>query len=182
MNRMGHSSTRAARIYLHTREEREQQLAATLDKMARRELKAAGAKRIARRSGHATRNPASRGVRPGSMNKASELWVRGMERVTGIERTRTISLEICPVPACYVADLCGGVSASDRERDPSLPRLMVRQWPGGSITWRADLPLFTGRTYPKLGRIVRASCAATGPVACRWLLLLLSSRPDLAAQ
>ena len=51
MNRMGHSSTRAARIYLHTREEREQQLAATLDKMARRELKASGAKRTGRRSG-----------------------------------------------------------------------------------------------------------------------------------
>ena len=48
---MGHSSTRAARIYLHTREEREQQLAATLDKMARRELKASGAKDTARRSG-----------------------------------------------------------------------------------------------------------------------------------
>lgn len=39
MNWMGHSSTRAARIYLHTREEREQQLAATLDRMARRQLK-----------------------------------------------------------------------------------------------------------------------------------------------
>jgi integrase len=51
MNRMGHSSTRAARIYLHTREEREQQLAATLDRMARRELKASGAKRTTRRSG-----------------------------------------------------------------------------------------------------------------------------------
>ena len=51
MNRMGHSSTRAARIYLQTREEREQQLAATLDRMARRELKASGAKRTARRSG-----------------------------------------------------------------------------------------------------------------------------------
>ena len=38
LNRMGHSSTRAARIYLHAREERERQLAATLDKMARREL------------------------------------------------------------------------------------------------------------------------------------------------
>ena len=51
MNRMGHSSTRAARIYLHTREEREQQLAVTLDKMARRELKASDAKRTVRRSG-----------------------------------------------------------------------------------------------------------------------------------
>jgi hypothetical protein len=51
MNRMGHSSTRAARIYLHTREEREQQLAATLDRMARRELKASDAKRTSRLSG-----------------------------------------------------------------------------------------------------------------------------------
>jgi hypothetical protein len=50
MNRMGHSSTRSARIYLHTREEQEQ-LAATLDRMARRELKASGAMRTARRSG-----------------------------------------------------------------------------------------------------------------------------------
>ena len=39
MSRMGHSSTRAARIYLHAREERDKQLAATLDKMARRELR-----------------------------------------------------------------------------------------------------------------------------------------------
>jgi integrase len=51
MNRMGHSSTRAAKIYLHTREERERQLAATLDKMARRELKASAAKRTVGRSG-----------------------------------------------------------------------------------------------------------------------------------
>jgi len=51
MNRMGHSSTRAARIYLHAREERERRLAATLDKMARRELKAAVAKHITGRSG-----------------------------------------------------------------------------------------------------------------------------------
>ena len=54
MNRMGHSSTRAARIYLHTRQEREQQLAAALDRMVRRELKASGAKRTARRSGTRT--------------------------------------------------------------------------------------------------------------------------------
>jgi hypothetical protein len=51
MNRMGHSSTRAARINLYAREERERQLAATLDKMARRELKASAAKRTASRSG-----------------------------------------------------------------------------------------------------------------------------------
>jgi hypothetical protein len=37
MNRMGHSSTRAARVYLHAREERDRQLASTLDKMVRRE-------------------------------------------------------------------------------------------------------------------------------------------------
>jgi integrase len=51
MNRMGHSSTRAARIYLHAREERERQLVATLDKMARRELQASAVKRAAGRSG-----------------------------------------------------------------------------------------------------------------------------------
>src|SRR5262249_61417708 len=36
MNRMGHSSTRAANVYLHAREDRDQQLAATLHKMVRR--------------------------------------------------------------------------------------------------------------------------------------------------
>ena len=51
MNRMGHSSTRAARIYLHAREEHEWQLAVTLDRMARRELKASAVERTARRSG-----------------------------------------------------------------------------------------------------------------------------------
>jgi integrase len=50
MNRMGHYSTRAASIYLHTREEREEQLAAALDSMARRELKEADAKRTTRLS------------------------------------------------------------------------------------------------------------------------------------
>ena len=38
MNRMGHFSTRAARVHLHAREERNRQLAGTLDKTARREL------------------------------------------------------------------------------------------------------------------------------------------------
>ena len=51
MSRMGHSSTRAARVYLHAREERDQQLAATLDKMARRELKRFATGRNANRSG-----------------------------------------------------------------------------------------------------------------------------------
>ena len=61
LNRMGHSATRAARIYLHTRQEREQQLAAALDRMVRRELKASDAKRHRGPIGHANRNPASRG-------------------------------------------------------------------------------------------------------------------------
>lgn len=39
MNRMGRSSTRAARIYLHARQERDKQIAATLDTMVKRELK-----------------------------------------------------------------------------------------------------------------------------------------------
>jgi integrase len=39
MNRMGHSSTRAARIYLHARQERDKEIAATLGKMVQRELK-----------------------------------------------------------------------------------------------------------------------------------------------
>ena len=51
MTWMGHSSTRTARIYLRAREERERQLAAALDKMARRELKASAAKRTTARSG-----------------------------------------------------------------------------------------------------------------------------------
>jgi integrase len=51
MSRMGHSSTRAARVYLHTRDERNQQLAAALDKMARRELKRSSCTRNANRSG-----------------------------------------------------------------------------------------------------------------------------------
>jgi hypothetical protein len=35
---MGHSSARAAMVYLHARDGRAQQLAASLDRMARREL------------------------------------------------------------------------------------------------------------------------------------------------
>ena len=38
MSRMGHSSTRAAQIYMHARDERGRQIAETLDKMAREEL------------------------------------------------------------------------------------------------------------------------------------------------
>lgn len=41
MNRMGDSSTRAARLYLHTRQERDKEIAVTLDRMAKREPKRA---------------------------------------------------------------------------------------------------------------------------------------------
>jgi integrase len=39
MSRMGHSSTRAARIYLHARQERDKEIATTLGRMVKRELK-----------------------------------------------------------------------------------------------------------------------------------------------
>jgi integrase len=51
MNRMGHSSTQAARVYLHAREERDRQFAGTLDKMARRELRRSGGARSGGQSG-----------------------------------------------------------------------------------------------------------------------------------
>ncbi|WP_067451391.1 tyrosine-type recombinase/integrase [Actinomadura macra] len=41
MSRMGHSSTRAAQVYLHARRERDREIASTLGKMAARELKKA---------------------------------------------------------------------------------------------------------------------------------------------
>ena len=51
MSRMGHSSTRAVQVYLHARQARDQQLAATLDKMARRELRRSASAHDATRSG-----------------------------------------------------------------------------------------------------------------------------------
>jgi hypothetical protein len=51
MSRMGQSSTRAAEVYLHAREERGRQLADVLDKIARRELKRSGTTGTGRRSG-----------------------------------------------------------------------------------------------------------------------------------
>jgi hypothetical protein len=39
MSRMGHSSTRAARVSLHTRRDRDREIASTLDMMAKREFK-----------------------------------------------------------------------------------------------------------------------------------------------
>ena len=68
MNRMGHSSTRAAQVYLHTREERGQQIAATIDKMARRELKRArkGASKQPN-SGETSGTQRARGAREASL-------------------------------------------------------------------------------------------------------------------
>ena len=45
MSRMGHSSTRAARLYLHSRQERDKKIAVTLDRTAKRELKRARRRR-----------------------------------------------------------------------------------------------------------------------------------------
>jgi integrase len=51
MNRMGHSSTRAAQVYLHARRERDREIASTLDKMAKRELKRSRKKGKKRKKG-----------------------------------------------------------------------------------------------------------------------------------
>jgi integrase len=51
MSRMGHSSARAAKVYLHAREERDRQLAAALDKLARRELRRSPDARTVSQSG-----------------------------------------------------------------------------------------------------------------------------------
>jgi hypothetical protein len=51
MSRMRHSSARAAMVYLHARDEWDQQLAANLDRMARRELKRSFGKPNVRQSG-----------------------------------------------------------------------------------------------------------------------------------
>jgi integrase len=51
MSRMGHSSTRAAKVYLHAREERDRHLADVLDKMARQELERSSKTRNGRQSG-----------------------------------------------------------------------------------------------------------------------------------
>jgi len=54
MTRMGHWSTRAAVVYLHAREERDRQIASTLDKMARREMRQAGIRSMPRTSASGT--------------------------------------------------------------------------------------------------------------------------------
>ena len=60
--------TRAARVYLHAREERDRQLASTLDKMARRELRRSGGARNGGQSG----TQRARGRPKGSQNGSSD--------------------------------------------------------------------------------------------------------------
>jgi hypothetical protein len=50
MDRMGHSSTRAALIYLHASDARQREIADTLSKLAGKELK--GRRRAAANGGH----------------------------------------------------------------------------------------------------------------------------------
>jgi hypothetical protein len=66
MTRMGHSSTRAARVYLHAREERDRQLASTLDKMARRELRRSSGARRGGQSGTQRARGRPKGAQRGS--------------------------------------------------------------------------------------------------------------------
>jgi hypothetical protein len=118
MSRMGHSSTRAARIYLHAREERDKQLAATLDKMARRELR---------------RSRSTKAERP-SENRSDARSTRPQEGV----------LTINSPPAAYpagpgifvverVTRIELALSAWESDRIASPERL----------TWRFDCPLLT---------------------------------------
>lgn len=51
MSRMGHSSTRAAQVYLHARRERDREIASSLDRMAERELRKAEKADESERSG-----------------------------------------------------------------------------------------------------------------------------------
>ena len=88
MNRMGHSSTRAARVYLHAREERDRQLAATLDKMVRRELRQSGGTRSGGQSGTQRARGSQRDHKEGltiMAGRRPELGIQRVERVTGIE-------------------------------------------------------------------------------------------------
>jgi len=67
MTRMGHSSTRAAKVYLHAREERDRHLADVLDRMARRgELKRSGTARNVSRAGTQRARGRSNGPRRGT--------------------------------------------------------------------------------------------------------------------
>ncbi|MFB9834876.1 hypothetical protein [Actinoallomurus acaciae] len=91
MKRMGHSSTRAARIYLHARQERDKKIASTLGKMAARELKRSqkpmkqdGTEAESRSGAEAKKEPMKREVpASGTMSRTEASW--RLSGVTGIE-------------------------------------------------------------------------------------------------
>jgi integrase len=76
MDRMGHRSTRAALIYLHARDHRDQEIASGIGRMV------AGAREG--RQGHAGGTPSSRATLDGTEDRSLSL-VEPVERATGIE-------------------------------------------------------------------------------------------------
>jgi len=72
MSRMGHSSPRAAKVYLHAREERDRQLAAALDKLARRELRRSADTQSANRSGTQRARKRQSGAQQGAENNGQD--------------------------------------------------------------------------------------------------------------
>ena len=81
MDRMGHSSTRAALIYLHAREERGRSIAAGIEAMVSAE------KGTPEQKGHArgTEDPQKQKDRPRGTVRKSSTSKKRLERVTGIE-------------------------------------------------------------------------------------------------
>jgi hypothetical protein len=84
MNRMEHSSTRAAQVYSHAQQARDQQLAATLDRMAHRERKRSA--RMPAPTDRAWAAPeAHKDAGDQRADWLAELPTLGLERVTRIE-------------------------------------------------------------------------------------------------
>jgi integrase-like protein len=132
MNRMGHSSTRAARVYLHAREERDRQLASTLDKMARRELRRSSSARNAGQS-DATGARVSQGTATGEATmmagKRPELGKHSLKRVT------VSSLRTCEWGGSRHRNSWAGTVGGCRRRALSSPLPSLRagprvRWPG----------------------------------------------------
>jgi hypothetical protein len=70
--RMGHSSPHAAKVYLHARDECDWQLAAALDKLARRELMRSAHTQSANRSGTQRARKRQSGVRQGAEDNGQD--------------------------------------------------------------------------------------------------------------
>jgi hypothetical protein len=113
-------------------------------------------------------------VGQGSMNKASELRIRGMERVTGIEPALSAWESVHSGPSIW-PDLRSGLSVSGREsprftrvNGPLMARLLdhVESRPSANFFQAGHIPSWRG-SHERY---------ALSPVAdaCRWLLLLLS--------